>query len=228
MAEFVRFGQLLVDTTKQVSSSKSEKTYPKASGTAKDDSLAPCLDIMREAERTGKTTDPTYLECKRQVTQYEKVTGKTIYTKYIGLPTGAYFGKKLGPLTKNQTSQAQKEKVIYTGSEDPLPDEPADIPNDPSDDLYTNGDTMYVPTQEVVTPGFFDKLKSYLPSWWPWGLGALALLGGGYYITKKRGGFKGLRGFSGMTAQQSRFKAAAKACKGKPGYRGCMSRKLRG
>ena len=29
------------------------------------------------------------------------------------------------------------------------------------------------------------------------------------------------------TAQQRKFKAAAKKCKGKPGYRACMKRELR-
>ncbi len=29
------------------------------------------------------------------------------------------------------------------------------------------------------------------------------------------------------TAQQSKFKAAAKKCKGKPGYRACMKRELK-
>lgn len=31
----------------------------------------------------------------------------------------------------------------------------------------------------------------------------------------------------GKQAQQAKFKAAAKKCKGKPGYRACMSRELR-
>jgi len=71
---------------------------------------------------------------------------------------------------------------------------------------------------------------SFLPTWWPYALGGIAAIGGGYYVAKKKGlvkSFKGLMGFSNMTAQQERFRNAAASCKGKPGYRGCMSRKLR-
>ena len=71
---------------------------------------------------------------------------------------------------------------------------------------------------------------SFLPTWWPYALGGIAVIGGGYYVAKKKGlvkSFKGLMGFSNMTAQQERFRNAAASCKGKPGYRQCMSRKLR-
>ena len=43
------------------------------------------------------------------------------------------------------------------------------------------------PPPPYIEPGFFDKLKASLPSWWPWGLGAVALLGGGYLVMKKKG-----------------------------------------
>lgn len=211
MAEFATFGAV--------------KTY-KAGAAIPKNGLALCLDIMRAAEKSGKVTDPTYLECKRRVEAQEAATGKKLYFKYTGLPTSAYFGKKLGPMTKTQTTQTQKTDLIFKGTIDPTLPAPDEPPTTLVDPVYTNGDTI-VDAAPLYTPGLWDRIKAMVPSWWPWGLAGIALIGGGFYVAKQRGMVHGLGGFSGMTPQQAKFKAAAKSCKGKPGYRACMSRKLR-
>ena len=99
--------------------------------------------------------------------------------------------------------------------------------------------TQQTQTQQapVEEPGFFEQHWGKLAL----GAGGVAVLAAAGMIAKKKGLFgemddDGLEGTScgcngglgGLTPQQAKFKHASASCKGRPGYRSCMSRQLKG
>lgn len=94
----------------------------------------------------------------------------------------------------------------------------------------------FKPPAPPVEPSFFEQHWGKMAL----GAGGLVVLTAAGLIAKKKGLFGELSpqeqaeqmaaqdGLEGLTSQQGKFKRAASSCKGRPGYRSCMSRQLKG